>query len=514
MKIKYNVYWIDLFCGAGGTSTGIHLSRTGKVLACVNHDKDAITAHALNHPRTVHFIEDIRDFEVVIKLNKIIRKIRLSDPLAIINIWASFACQDHSKAKGGQPKDEGNRTLADHIHMYLEHLKPDYFFAENVVEFMDWCPLDQNGKPDKSRKGETYNKWVEEVKKHDYEYDFAILNAADFGAYQSRERLFIQFAKPGLPIAWPVATHNKKGLFGLKKWKAVKHVLDFTDEGNSIFGRKKPLVEASLRRIYIGLVKEVAGGKQAFINQYNGGEGRILSIDNAINTVPTENRFAIFKAVFLSKYYGTGDNVQSVNRPAPTIPTVDTVAAHWIDRQYKTPTMTSIDEPIGALLCVPKANLINCLGFIINPSHGGHISSINNSSPTIIARQDKAPLYLIQTTLGDKPVFTAIDFFNELDLQYMLDNQNEVYGPIIEKSVRVKIVEFMFLYGISDIRQRMLKISELLPIQGFPKNYKLVGSQKTQKKHIGNAVEVGMAKCIAVAHHKALTDYLHIRISA
>lgn len=500
MKVIRNVNWIDLFCGLGGTSAGIHLSKKGKVIGCVNHDKNAIAAHKLNHKHAKHFIEDIRDPKVIQKLFKLVDKVKKSDPNAIICIWASLECTNFSRAKGGQPKNPDSRSLAEHMYMYLDGLKPDYFFVENVKEFMEWGPLDENGNPIKEQKGEQYNEWISQIKDFGFEYEYRVLNSANYGSYQSRERLFIQFAKHGLPIDWPEATHAKKPTNGLKKWKAVKDVLDLNDEGTSIFGRKKPLVTATLQRIYAGLIKEVAGGKQAFLNQYNGGKDRILSIDNPINTIPTNNRFALFKAVFLAKYYGAGDNVQSVDLPSPTLTTKDRISTIWIDRQYKSITINSINEPIGTILTIPKANLIHCKSFILNPSHGGHTTSIHNASPTVIARQDKAPLYLINTKDGEIPAFGAYDFFLPEDIDF-------IKHGIGEKSIRVKIVEFMFIYGISDIKQRMLKISELLPIQGFPVNYHLVGSQAVRKKGIGNAVEVNMAKALVTAHFNAINEY-------
>ncbi len=60
----------------------------------------------------------------------------------------------------------------------------------------------------------------------------------------------------------------------------------------------------------------------------------------------------------------------------------------------------------------------------------------------------------------------------------------------------IKIKEFMNIYGIRDIKIRMLRIPELLQIQGFPKDYSLVGTQAEQKKYIGNAVEVNCAKAL------------------
>ena len=291
---EIKIYWIDLFCGAGGTSSGIHFANSNAtVLACVNHDENAIKSHKINHPRALHFTEDIRDFNVVIKLEKIVNKLRTKDPSCIVNIWASLECTNFSKAKGGLKRDADSRSLAEHMFMYLEKINPEYFFVENVREFMSWGPLDSNGKPVSRKFGKDYIRWIGNVKKFGYCYDHKILNAANYGAYQSRERLFIQFAKSDYPIRWPVQTHSKNpkkdSLFPIPKWKPVREVLDLDDEGISIFTRKKPLSENTLKRIYAGLIKFVANGEEVFTKRYNGGkikpEHKVNSIDKPIGTI-------------------------------------------------------------------------------------------------------------------------------------------------------------------------------------------------------------------------------------
>lgn len=238
--------YIDLFCGAGGTSTGVEKAnykgrKCAKVIACVNHDANAIASHAENHPEALHFTEDIR----TLKLDRLVKHIleeKKKYPNALIVLWASLECTNFSKAKGGQPRDADSRTLAEHLFRYIEAIKPDFIQIENVEEFMCWGDLDENGKPISKDKGRLYLQWIENVKKYGYKFNFRLMNAADYGAYTSRKRFFGIFAKEGLPIIFPKPTHSKTGskdLFDtLKKWKPVKEVLDFSDEGESIFLRK------------------------------------------------------------------------------------------------------------------------------------------------------------------------------------------------------------------------------------------------------------------------------------
>ncbi len=544
---------IDLFCGAGGTSTGFHRAFIGGeqvalVMACINHDPIAIKSHWRNYPDVVHFEEDIRTVELK-PIVDLVEKYRIIYPNAKIILWASLECTNFSKAKGGQPRDADSRTLADHLDRYVEAIRPDYIQIENVVEFMSWGPLDANGKPISRKAGSDWLKWCKHIDSFGYRNEWKEMNSADFGAYTSRNRLFGCFAKPNLPIVWPKTTHAKKpgldGMFGVQqKWKAVKDVLDFEDEGTSIFNRKKPLVDASLERIYAGLVKFVAGGKEAFLLKYNSmaanGDKKhcVRDIDKPANAIACQVRTNLcfiskyfsgkpdgkvipvtgpagaikctdgqslincqpfimntnFKNVgssiedpihvltasrhhpyilnpcFLTKYYKTGEGIVSVEDTAPTFGTKDTCALinpRFISREYKTPTHSSVNEPLGALPTVPKANLVNCKSFILNPSHGGHCTATNVPCVTIVARQDKAPLYLIL---------------------YKLNNRIEI--PIYEgdSTVMIKIKRFMALYGLSDIKMRMLKVSELILIQGFPKDYILEGNQTDQKKFIGNSV--------------------------
>ena len=202
--------YVDLFCGAGGTTTGVEQAtmdgmKCAKVIACVNHDPNAILSHAANHPDTLHFTEDIRTLNLAPLLEHVEKKKR-EHPDAYVVLWASLECTNFSRAKGGQPRDADSRTLAEHLFRYIEALRPDYIQIENVEEFMSWGELDEDGKPLSKDQGRDYQRWICQVQKHGYDYDWRLLNAADFGAYTSRKRFFGQFARLGLPIAFPVPT--------------------------------------------------------------------------------------------------------------------------------------------------------------------------------------------------------------------------------------------------------------------------------------------------------------------
>jgi DNA (cytosine-5)-methyltransferase 1 len=561
--------YIDLFCGAGGTSTGVENARRkgekcAKVIACVNHDANAIASHAANHPDALHFTEDIR----TLRLSPLVERINIMKrvhPDALVVLWASLECTNFSKAKGGQPRDADSRTLAEHLFRYIDAILPEYIQIENVEEFMSWGDLDENGKPVSKDKGRKYLQWVEHVKQYGYNFKYRILNAADYGAYTSRKRFFGIFAKGDLPIVFPAPTHSKTGsrdMFNsFQKWKPVKDCLDFSDEGESIFDRKKDLVEASLDRILSGLVKFVAGGKNAFLLKYNSmsqqkkykasgvddpcptisTQGRLnlvqtsfiskyysgqpdsknLSIEEPAGTVTTKDHHSLINTKFLMSYYGNG-NSHSLNSPSPVVTTKDRLAyinSRFIMNNYFGGGQVSdINKPCSAITTVPKCNLISCQPWIMNTNFRNVGSSIQEPASvitanrkwhylmnpqfrskggstdapcfTLIARMDKMPPYLVEATgnPNETPSFIKISGNTVI---------YEIYETDSPKTKAIK--EFMALYGIMDIKMRMLRIQELKQIMGFHKNYVLVGTQAEQKKYIGNAVEVTMAKVLCEA---------------
>lgn len=497
--MSISLLYIDLFCGGGGTTTGIEEAmvdgeKCATVVACINHDRNAILSHSANHPNALHFTEDIRTFN----LSPLLAHLTLQKkryPNAKVVLWASLECTNFSKAKGGKPRDADSRTLAEHLFRYIEEINPDYIQIENVEEFMSWGDIDEKGKPISKNKGRSYIRWLNQVMAYGYSYNYRLLNSADFGAYTSRKRLFIQFAKKGFPIAFPEPTHAKKvdsgGMFGkLQKWKAVRDVLDLSDEGVSIFERKKTLSENTLERIYAGLIKFVAKGDKNFISKQFSGHpesknmstqepvGAITTIDhhalisttknmqwllkyNSINkqtgihcppsidepcpVVSCQSRLGVVTSSFLTAYYGRGHN-HSIEIPAPVLTTKDRLA--FVNMQYGKSTAVSINAPAPTVTVTPKHNLVCC-----------------------------------------KHSYSIINHIEQLPT---------------DSKVMKQIKEFMRLYNIFDIKMRMLHISELKQIMGFPFDYILIGTKTEQKKFIGNAVEVNMSRVLCEAVVKRL----------
>ena len=562
------------FCST--TSPCINGNKCAKVIACVNHDANAILSHQANHPDTLHFTEDIRTLELSPLISHL-NKMKSLYPDALVVLWASLECTNFSKAKGGQPRDADSRTLAEHLLRYIESIKPNYIQIENVEEFMSWGKLDENGHPLSRFNGTDYVRWVKQVKAYGYEFDYRLLNAADFGAYTSRKRFFGLFAQIGLPIAFPIPTYAKDGDSGMfltyKKWKAVRDVLDLQEEGVSIFQRKKPLCEKTLQRIYAGLVKFVAGGKEkhdAWILKYNSmnqsAQHNAPSIDEPCPTVAVQNRLGLVKLNFLSKqfsgepmsknqsieqpagtvtcvdhhalvsakfiseYYGGNEHNHSLNVPASTITTKDRHA--FVTAYFGNGYNSSIDEPNPTITTKERHALVSIdmdapmpdvpldklklIGkrFLLSQHPKAELSASKTTVPESSTFGQKTPIhpqqsqyllnpYSFQSDGGsiEKPCFTLIARMDKMPPYLVSTEQGDLAIEIYEHDSPMtrQIKEFMAMYGIIDIKMRMLTVIELKRIMGFPPDYILIGTQAEQKKFIGNAVEVGMAQKLCEA---------------
>ena len=152
MKKTYNV--VDMFCGAGGESTGImqaamELGMKVNLLA-INHWERAIETHAANHPSTDHLCESVERIDPTVVVPG--QKLDL--------LWASPECTHHSIARGGRPRSDQSRASAWLILKWLSELYVERVIIENVPEFLSWGPLDNNGRPVQSQKGKTFKAFI------------------------------------------------------------------------------------------------------------------------------------------------------------------------------------------------------------------------------------------------------------------------------------------------------------------------------------------------------------------
>lgn len=452
----------DLFCGAGGGSTGLFASGYVDVVFCINHDKDAIRSHEANYPQCKHYTEDIRSFDE--------HKLPQVDILIV-----SAECTNFSKAKGGRSREADSRTLAEEIYRYIDWCNPSIIIVENVEEFMMWSPLvqklDSEGNPvmrsdgtpylvpdtGDDKIGCDYLKWVQTIKSKNYSYQSRILNSADYGAYTARKRFYGIFVREGMVIKFPQPTHAKKPPIGspIHKWKPCRDLLDLEDKGASIFDRKKPLVKNTLKRILAGLEKYVPQEKEAFIvkflsNNAKTGINAGADVDVPLHTITTQGRMAV---CMIDSYKTRADAIHSANDAMRTLDTlcnkglvtVECATGAFIDVYYGTSVPQSIDAPLRTITTVERHAKVD-FDFVIEEE--------------VISKRWEAQA-------GDCEVMRAVR-------------------------------SFMKKHLIIDIYMRMLDVDkELKPIQGFPIDYTLLGNSTQRKKFIGNSI-VPLMACLLV----------------
>ena len=238
----------------------------------INHSVEALAIHAANHPTTHH-------------LSKSIWAV---DPIEVIGhrpiglLWASPDCRSFSKAKNGKPRSKRVRDLAWAVVRWLRQTRSATFILENVEEFAQWGPLTIDGKPCPERLGQTYNAWKNEIKRLGYKIEERELRACDWGAPTIRKRLFVIGRRDGKPIVWPKPTHGdpqseavKAGL--LRPWRTAAEIIDWSIPTPSIFDSteeikrkygvraRRPLADATLRRIARGVKKYIIDAKEPYI---------------------------------------------------------------------------------------------------------------------------------------------------------------------------------------------------------------------------------------------------------
>lgn len=468
---------VDNFAGGGGASTGIEAAIGRSVDIAINHDPAAIATHTANHPTTKHYCENVWDVDP--------RETVASQPVGLC--WLSPDCSHFSKAKGGKPVQKSIRSLAWVAVRWAATVRPRVIILENVEEFVTWGPLTEENRPDPKQKGREFRAFTNALKRHGYEVDWRELRACDYGAPTIRKRLFLIARRDGQPIIWPEPTHGhprspavQQGK--LQPWRTAAEIIDWSLPCPSIFERKKPLAENTMRRIARGIFKFLLEDPQPFIvpdehgqgpliptliqtgyGERNGQAPRVPGLRKPLGTVVAGAQKHALVAAFLAKHYGGG----------------------------YTGAGSAVDEPLHTVTTTDHNALVT-----------SHVVKLRGTN---VGHRMTQPLHTI--TAGGNHLGEVRAF---LIAYYGTSVGQRLDAPIntIPTHDRFGLITIHGQdYAIVDIGMRMLKPHELFAAQGFPADYIIDRdadgkpvSQSTQVALCGNSVSPPIAAALVRAN--------------
>lgn len=483
---------IDLFAGGGGASLGIEQAFGRSPDIAINHSADAIAMHAANHPETSHLQCDV--FEV--------------DPLTATAgrpvglLWASPDCKHFSKAKGGKPRSKKIRSLAWVVVKWAEKVRPRVIMLENVEEFVTWGPLGPDQKPCPRRKGQTFKRWVAQLRARGYKVEWRELRACDYGAPTIRKRFFLVARCDGQAIRWPDPTHGMPDNIEVRKgkrlpWRTAAECIDFDlpcpsifltkEEGRGI-GVKRPLAEATMRRIAKGVVRFVLDATKPFIVNTQSGAGESTH-GEVVSPVLTEHANAS-RAASWTPVEPLRTQCAEVKGGHFAI-----IAAHLDQANvgfYKG-AGRSVDTPVGTVCAQGSMQRLVATGLV-------KLRGDNVGTPA------DAPLHAVSVQgmrHAEVRAFLIAYYGNEKDgrgLQHPM-------GTVVSRERFGLVTVDGADYAIADIGLRMLTPRELFRAQGFPDSYVIdVGAngkrlpKDAQVRACGNSVCPPMARALVAAN--------------
>lgn len=527
---------VDLFAGGGGASTGIEMGLGRPVHIAINHNPAAISMHEANHPGALHMQTDVWEVDPVHVLAG--RKVG----------WfhASPDCTHFSQAKGGQARSSEIRNLSWVVHKWAGIAKPRIISLENVKQIQQWGPLiakrdkatgrvvrfdgtvaaagervprgEQFLVPCPKRKGSTWHQFTSQLEGMGYQVEFRVMKACDFGAPTSRERLFLVARRDGQPIVWPAASHAAKPTKGQKPYRTAADCIDWSIPGQSIFDRKKPLAEATMRRIAKGVKREVLGREKPFIVPIaNWSQESVHSTDKLLNTItswPRGGSFALATA-FLAQANGGFNTTHS----KPIVDPVTTVTNTGSQQQLVTANMIALrrnsaprgmDEPVPTLTASAEHQVLVTAHLT---AMAQNVISINPEQPLPTVLAGATRFGVVECVLSPEVEAGALRCAAFMVSYYGTDNLSSPDAPLptITTKDRLALVTVWIggdPYVIVDICLRMLQPHELYAAQGFPPNYIIThghdGRKFTKSEQVfmcGNSVSPPPMEALARANN-------------
>ncbi|MFP8891872.1 DNA cytosine methyltransferase (plasmid) [Natrialbaceae archaeon A-CW2] len=503
---------VDLFCGAGGFSTGVAKACEDLALEpgvdvelhAINHWDPAIETHRRNHPWAHHYnakIEEVHPPDII-------------TPGEVDLIVAGPSCTHFSTARGGKPVKEQKRSSAWSVLKWVELARPEHLLVENVREFRSWGPV-EDGTP--TRDGSIFERWVGMLEAMGYTVDHRVLCAADYGDPTTRERLFVAASRTKRPT-YPEPTHAETPTPDKRQWRPAADIIDWSDTGGSIFTRDlenprvQPLAETTMARIAEGIRRHC--------------DGRLEPLADALAQIGPDELRALRERVVPAAYApivadaldepflvagGAGDIgltspcllrqqsggvPSSTNTPTPTISTRGAIG-------LATPETRPLIKPRNGARRGLHSNALydpaeRPLHTVTAKNHDGHLVSpkiVHYSHGGALKDVDR-PMATIATERGG-----AFGLSSPYLIEYYGNGQAQpLTQPLPTATTRDRFalcVPECFPWGL-DVRYRMLQPRELKQAQGFPAGYDIAGSTKADvTEQIGNAVPVNLARALA-----------------
>lgn len=492
---------VDNFAGGGGASEGIARALGRPVDVAINHHPAAIEMHRINHPDTKHYCEDIWQVDP--------REAAAGRPVGLA--WFSPDCTHFSRAKGTTPVKKEIRGLAWVVTRWAKAVRPRIIMLENVQEFQTWGPL-LGERPDPARAGHTFRAWLAQLKACGYEFEFRTLVAADYGAPTTRKRLYLVARCDGQPIVWPDATHGKGQPL---EWRTAAECIQWELPCPSIFERKRPLAEATMRRIAKGIERYVVGCTRPFIVPLtHHGDSRVHSIDDPMRTVTGAHRgelayvepfvvrhghYSTITGAGLEEGKGCGTfRGQSLRQPLATVCATNDkhLVAPIITKHYGGPN----GHPTPGQAITDPMCTVTARGQI-----GVTAAFLSKFYGTSTGSDAREPM---PTVTGQGQHLAAVRAFLLRYNGQGIGADPQMPLPTITTKPRFGIVTVRGeQYEIADIGMRMLAPRELYRAQGFPDSYVIditfngkPLSKELQIKFAGNSVCPDVAAALVAAN--------------
>lgn len=512
---------VDLFAGGGGASTGIEQAIGRPVDIAINHSADAIGMHEVNHPQTRHYCADVFEIDP--------RMATMGQPVGLLH--ASPDCTHFSQAKGGQPRSKEIRSLAWVVIRWAGTVRPDVITLENVEQMLQWSPLvakrcpstgrvvtldevtdPATGKttyrvaapgevvprgnqflvPSKKHMGRNWGHFVQALRDLGYAVQWRVICNADLGAHSTRTRLYMIARCDGLPIVWPEQTHAKKPKAGQARHRPAADCIDWSIPGKSIFGRAKPLAEATMRRIAHGMRKHVLESAEpfiapsnaaAFITKFNTGSTG-CDLHEPVPTVTaggnpvrpgTGTTIGLISACMVQAGHGEGQGggkrwshgANSITGPLGTVTAsgggqylatafmvqanggFNATPARAVDTPMSTVTTSGSQQQLCTLQLSQddEAGALRCAAFLMRyHGHGGQWSDLRDPATTVTTRDRLAlvnvwlkgdPWVIVDITLR---MLTPRELYNAQDFPpgYVIDRT--AAGKPLTKTAQVRMV--------------------------------------------------------------------------